>query len=139
MEYLHFKKIIHRDLKPENILITKELNSKITDFGLSKKLGDENSNTKTMKIGTSLYMAPEVVLSNNYSFKCDIFSYSIIIFQLLTEKLENIYENENEIIENQNQNLNKNGNEIKKENSKITNENNKFWNIKKLKKKFYSK
>ena len=99
MENLHQKDYIHRDLKPENILITKELNSKITDFGISKKIGEENSNTKTMKVGTSFYMAPEVVLTNNYSFKCDIFSYSIIMFQLLTERLEDIYDSgiENEI------------------------------------------
>ena len=85
MEYLHFKKIIHRDLKPDNILLTKDLNPKITDFGISKKIGDENSNTKTMKVGTSYYIAPEVVLTNNYSFKCDVFSFAIIMFKLLTE------------------------------------------------------
>jgi serine/threonine protein kinase len=90
MEYLHFKKIIHRDLKLDNILLTKDLKPKITDFGISKVL-NENSNTKTKKIGTSIYMAPEVILTNNYDQKCDVFSFSIIMYQLLTEKLTNVY------------------------------------------------
>ena len=92
MEYLHFKKIIHRDLKPDNILITKDLIPKITDFGISKNITDGNTNTKTMLVGTSLYMAPEVVKSNNYTYKCDVFSFSIIMYQVLTENLNNVYE-----------------------------------------------
>ena len=86
MEYLYFKKNNHRDLKSDNMVITKELKWKITDFGVSRVINDENSNGKTMKIRTSCYMAPEVVLTNNYSFKCVIFSY---LYQVLSEKIEN--------------------------------------------------
>jgi serine/threonine protein kinase len=91
MEYIHFKKLIHRDLKLENILLTKQLVAKISDFGISRVLND-NSNTKTKRVGTSLYMAPEVILTNNYDQKCDVFSFAIMMFQILTKKIENIYE-----------------------------------------------
>jgi serine/threonine protein kinase len=86
MEYIHFKKLIHRDLKLENVLVTK-----ITDFGISKKIS-ENLNSNTMRVGTKLYMAPEVILTNNYNQKCDVFSFSIMMFQLLTKKINNIYD-----------------------------------------------
>jgi serine/threonine protein kinase len=114
MEYIHFKKLIHRDLKLENVLITKQLIAKITDFGISRKISEQQSNTKTMRVGTALYMAPEVILTNNYDQKCDIFSFAIIMFQLLTKKIDNIYdgyvnqENKNENIELKEVNTNSN-------------------------------
>jgi len=55
MEYIHFKNLIFRDLKLDNVLITKEINAKISDFGISR-FANENSNTKTMNVGTNLYM-----------------------------------------------------------------------------------
>jgi serine/threonine protein kinase len=55
MEYIHFKGLIHRDLKMENILLTSELVPKISDFGISKNLND-NDKSKTIKVGTPLYM-----------------------------------------------------------------------------------
>ena len=66
----------------------------IQDFGISKKISEVQSNTKTMRVGTALYMAPEVILTNNYDQKCDIFSFAIIMFQCLTKKIENIYQQE---------------------------------------------
>jgi tRNA A-37 threonylcarbamoyl transferase component Bud32 len=117
MEYIHFKKLIHRDLKLENVLITKQLVAKITDFGISRKISE--SNTKTMRVGTALYMAPEVILTNNYDQKCDIFSFSIIMFQILTKKID-IYSigDEEEKKFYQNEEIS-NKKEKKNENSKI--------------------
>jgi serine/threonine protein kinase len=91
MNFLHQNNIIHRDLKLDNILITKEIKPKITDFGISRILKDENSNSKTKNVGTSFYIAPEVVLTNYYTLKCDVFSFSIIMYQVLTGKLDNVY------------------------------------------------
>jgi serine/threonine protein kinase len=93
MEYIHFKKLIHRDLKLDNVLLTKDGTAKISDFGISRSLTDK-TNSKTMRVGTALYMAPEVILTNNYDQKCDIFSFSIMMFQVFTNKIENIYDNE---------------------------------------------
>ena len=82
--YLHSQDITHRDLKPENVLLTnhgEECAIKITDFGLSKVVG-ENSLMKTL-CGTPSYLAPEVLLnagSLGYGQKCDCWSLGVILF-----------------------------------------------------------
>jgi serine/threonine protein kinase len=64
---------------------------KISDFGISK-MEEDVSNTKTQKAGTTLFMAPEVISSTHYDKKCDVFSFGIIMYQVLTQcKNENIY------------------------------------------------
>jgi serine/threonine protein kinase len=64
---------------------------KISDFGISK-LEDETSNTKTQKAGTSNFMAPEVISSTHYDNKCDVYSFGIIMYQVLVQcKDEDIY------------------------------------------------
>jgi serine/threonine protein kinase len=58
-----------------------------------------------MRVGTSIYIAPEIVLSNNYDQKCNVYSFSIIIFQLLTKKLDNDDKEKNASLENEKKNL----------------------------------
>ncbi len=84
--YCHEKGVIHRDLKPENILIensedkNKEyFNIKIIDFGTCEILKNKKL---TEKIGTSFYIAPEV-LKNGYNEKCDLWSCGVILYILL--------------------------------------------------------
>ncbi|KAL9657575.1 hypothetical protein ABK040_001002 [Willaertia magna] len=84
--------IIHRDLKPANILLTKDLSTKITDFGLSKKIvgsktdsGDGLSNTS--QFGTLFYMPPEITFGTHYNEKCDVYSFAVIMWQILFEEL----------------------------------------------------
>jgi len=84
MIYLHDRKVIHRDLKAENVLLDKLLISKLTDFGVSKFCKD-NEETKTVRVGTSQYMAPELCQGNGkYDNKCDVFSFAIMMFEILT-------------------------------------------------------
>lgn len=86
MMKLHRKNIVHRDLKPGNVLIDENYFPYITDFGLSKRtnFGELSQSTKTC--GTPLYMAPEVIRDNQYSFKADVFSFGIIMYQVITGK-----------------------------------------------------
>jgi serine/threonine-protein kinase CTR1 len=88
IQYLHELNppVIHRDIKPENILITKNLQTRLMDFGISKVILN-NTKTQTMKIGTPDFMAPEVVSSidNKYNEKCDVFSFAIVIYCIMTE------------------------------------------------------
>ena len=88
VNYLHGKNIVHRDLKPENIMLTKNLSKmknkkyeiKLIDFGSAKQF---EPHTKMNKfIGTSYYIAPEV-LKENYDEKCDIWSCGVILYILL--------------------------------------------------------
>lgn len=83
MHYLHTLKIIHKDLKPKILLIDDNKNAKIMDFGLSKLTKNEEK-TMTRQIGTSYYMASEV-FKGDYSFKCDVFSFAILMYVVITE------------------------------------------------------
>jgi calcium-dependent protein kinase len=83
VNYLHNKNIVHRDLKPENIMmINKHSNNfeiKLIDFGTAKSF--EKGDKLSKFIGTSYYIAPEV-LAENYDEKCDIWSSGIILYIL---------------------------------------------------------
>ena len=81
-EYLHSKNIIYRDLKPENILIDKNGHIKLSDFGLSKILNENNDITYTF-CGTSYYQAPEINLGKGYDRMCDFWSFGIIMFEMI--------------------------------------------------------
>ena len=82
IKYLHENKIIHRDIRPENIMIQKSGYIKLIDFGNAKELESENEyKTKTI-IGTPYYMAPEVILGDNYSFEIDYWSIGVCLYEL---------------------------------------------------------
>jgi len=80
--YLHGQKppIVHRDLKPENILMAED-GCRIADFGISAEVHKPDFGTRC---GTNWYMAPEVMLAQQYSEKADIFSFSIVLWQMLS-------------------------------------------------------
>ena len=83
LKYIHELHVIHRDIKPSNIFLTKKGIIKIGDFGISKILAKDYKNTKT-HIGTAIYMAPEVIESEKYDYKADIWSLGITFFELTT-------------------------------------------------------
>ena len=94
--------IIHRDLKPENILIVNKdestgfYNVKIIDFGTAK-IYEKNKNLNKI-IGSSYYIAPEVLLKN-YNEKCDIWSCGVILYILLCGKVPFNGKNDSEILQ----------------------------------------
>ena len=88
LSYCHNNGICHRDLKPENILFyyqNEDNNNsiKIIDFGLSQFYDDNINRIMNTKVGTSYYVAPEV-LNGNYNEKCDIWSAGVILYILLS-------------------------------------------------------
>ena len=77
---IHKKKILHRDLKSQNIFLTKDLNIKIGDLGVSKKLIQTNF-AKTF-IGTPYYLSPEICMEKPYNDKSDVWAIGCILYEL---------------------------------------------------------
>jgi len=86
MDFLHHNNVIHRDLKCQNVLVTEEESTRLMDFGLSRKIEETSMASKTSGIGTSYYMAPEMVLGEAYTSKVDVFSFAIMMIEILTSK-----------------------------------------------------
>ncbi|KAK1292034.1 Serine/threonine-protein kinase EDR1 [Acorus calamus] len=88
MNYLHHLNppIIHRDLKSSNLLVDKNWTVKVGDFGLSRLKRETYLTTKTGK-GTPQWMAPEVLRNEPSDEKSDVYSYGVILWEIVTEKI----------------------------------------------------
>lgn len=82
MEYLHSQGVIHRDLKSENLVIADDLCVKITDFGIA--CFEWETSITTDDIGTYRWMAPEMITKKHFSKKADVYSFGIVLWELLT-------------------------------------------------------
>ena len=96
LNYLHNKKIIYRDLKPENILINFDGHIKLTDFGLSRLM--DSNQTQTF-CGTPDFMAPEIIKGENYDISVDWWSLGILIYEMIYHKPPFYSENKNKIFQ----------------------------------------
>ncbi|OHT04015.1 hypothetical protein TRFO_28554 [Tritrichomonas foetus] len=85
MKYLHSQNIIHRDLKPQNVLLDKNFYPKICDFGISRVLGD--GELATTITGTPTFMAPEMFKGESYTKSIDVYSFSMIFYQIFSNCL----------------------------------------------------
>ncbi|CAM8974300.1 unnamed protein product [Rhodiola kirilowii] len=85
MNYLHQNNIIHRDLKAPNLLMDENEVVKVADFGVARV--KTQSGVMTAETGTYRWMAPEVIEHKPYDHKADIFSFGIVLWELLTGKL----------------------------------------------------
>lgn len=89
LAYLHEQcspKVLHRDIKPSNILLDNNYNAYLSDFGLSKLLGTSQSHVTTGVAGTFGYVAPEYAMTCRVSEKADVYSYGIVLLELISDK-----------------------------------------------------
>ena len=92
LNYMHRENVIHRDLKLENVMVDIEPNAngkpelvlKVTDFGFSKVL--ETDKKETNKLGTTLYMAPELFKGVEYDHKVDTWALGVMVYIMLSGK-----------------------------------------------------
>ncbi|KAJ7971674.1 Receptor protein kinase [Quillaja saponaria] len=87
MEYLHslaHQSFIHRDLKSSNILLGDDFRAKVSDFGLVKLAPDGEKSVVTRLAGTFGYLAPEYAVTGKITTKADVFSFGVVLMELLT-------------------------------------------------------
>ncbi|XVE60150.1 hypothetical protein DITRI_Ditri05aG0104500 [Diplodiscus trichospermus] len=85
MEYLHQNHIIHRDLKTANLLMDTDNVVKVADFGVARF--QNKGGVMTAETGTYRWMAPEVINHQPYDHKADVFSFAIVLWELVTAKV----------------------------------------------------
>jgi len=84
LQEAHTKGIVHRDVKAENVMLNEKNQIKVMDFGLAKLRGSSRLTKTSSTIGTLAYMAPEQIQGEEVDSRSDIFSFGVLLFEMLT-------------------------------------------------------
>jgi Tol biopolymer transport system component/predicted Ser/Thr protein kinase len=94
LEEAHGKGIVHRDVKTDNIMVNAANQVKVMDFGLAKLRGSLKLTKTSSTVGTLSYMAPEQIQGGEVDARSDIFSFGVVLYEILTGQLPFIGEHE---------------------------------------------
>ena len=87
LDKAHEEGIIHRDIKPENIMLTSEGRVKLMDFGIAKDLGKAGMTIEGTFMGSPSYMSPEQIRGRNVDLRSDLYSLSVLFYEIATGRL----------------------------------------------------
>jgi non-specific serine/threonine protein kinase len=83
----HARGIVHRDIKPDNLLLTPDGHVKIMDFGIAKLNNESNLTQTGTTLGTLSYMSPEQLLADNVDHRSDLWSFGVVLYEMLAREL----------------------------------------------------
>ncbi|KAM3306801.1 hypothetical protein P3S67_013672 [Capsicum chacoense] len=95
LEYLHhgcLSPVIHCHLKPSNVLLDEDMVAHLSDFGISKLLGEDQGDLYTKTLATLGYIAPEYGLEGLVSTKCDVYIYGVMLLEMFTRRKPNEFD-----------------------------------------------
>eukprot|EP00884_Botryococcus_braunii_P015147 jgi/Botrbrau1/23633/Bobra.55_2s0020.2 len=87
LAYLHAQRVIHMDLKSSNVLLTSGGRAKVSDVGMAHILAESRTHGSNLEMGTFTYAAPEMILYGMGGWSADIYSFGVILWELVTGKV----------------------------------------------------
>ncbi|EQC35457.1 TKL protein kinase [Saprolegnia diclina VS20] len=85
--YLHAHSVVHRDVKSRNVLLGENLQAKVADFGVARRVASKDDEVMTSAVGTFRWTAPEVLQGARYDTKADIYSFGMVLTELDSRKV----------------------------------------------------
>jgi len=87
LQYAHARGVLHRDIKPSNVMLAKDGGIYLADFGLARVVESDSSLTSDMIVGTPHYMSPEQALNEKVDARTDIYSFGVMIYEMVLGRL----------------------------------------------------
>ncbi|MFH0902594.1 MAG: protein kinase [Pseudomonadota bacterium] len=98
LAHAHSSSVLHRDIKPENIMVRDDGTIKLTDFGIAQIFDNQRLTVTGQLLGSPAYMAPEQIEGKPLDFRTDVFSTSVLLYQLATGELPFAGRNTHEVL-----------------------------------------